>query len=153
MNAAHVHLILNHFPVIGLLFGLAMLALAQLRQNRDLARAGMVALVAIAIITIPVYLTGEPAEEVIEHVPGFSRELVGRHEWAASIAIFLNEIVGVVALVGLFAWRPPKAPPRWFQPTLLVLCLIAVCWVGWTSLLGGEISHPEARPGFRVEIE
>lgn len=153
MNGAHLHLILNHFPIIGLLFGLVLLAVAQLRQSRDLARTGMFALVVIALITIPVYLTGEPAEEIVEHLPGFSEEILERHEWAALIAIFLTEIVGVVALVGLLVYRPPKQMPGWFLPTLLALCLIAVGWVGWTSSVGGQVSHEEARPGFRIEIE
>ncbi|MGD8869379.1 MAG: hypothetical protein PVI01_17300 [Gemmatimonadales bacterium] len=153
MNAAHLHLILNHFPVIGLLFGLAILAVAQLRKNRDLARAGMITLVAIAIITIPTYLTGEPAEDVLQDMPGFSSEIVEEHEEAALIAIVLTEMVGIVALAGLVAYRPPKVAPNWFVPTLLLLSLVAVGWVAWTSSLGGRVSHEEARPGFRVEIE
>ena len=153
MNGAHLHLILNHVPVFGLLFGLIILAVAQLRQNRDLAQTGMFALVAIAIITIPVYLTGEPAEEIVEHMPGFSEEILERHEWAALIAIFLTEIVGILALVGLVVHRPPKEMPGWFLPTLLFLCLVAVGWVGWTSSIGGQISHEEARPGFEIQIE
>jgi uncharacterized membrane protein len=153
MNGAHLHLILNHIPVFGLLFGLLILAVAQLRQNRDLASTGMFTLVAIAIIAIPVYLTGEPAEEIIEHMPGFSEEMLERHEWAALIAIFLTEIVGILALAGLVAYRRPKQLPGWFLPTLLFLCLVAVGWVGWTSSVGGQISHAEARPGFEVPIE
>jgi hypothetical protein len=153
MNGAHLHLILNHIPVFGLLFGLIILAVAQVRQNRDLARTGMVTLVVIAITTIPVYLTGEPAEEIIEHMPGFSEEILARHQWAALIAIVLTEIVGIVALAGLVIYRPPRVLPGWFQPTLLFLCLIAVGWVGWTSSVGGQISHEEARPGFQVELE
>jgi uncharacterized membrane protein len=153
MNGAHLHLVLNHFPVIGLLLGLIILAVAQLRHNHDLARTGMFALVAIALITIPVYLTGEPAEEIVEHVPGFSEEILERHEWAALIAIFLTEIVGILALVGLVAYRPPKELPGWFLPALLFVCLVAVGWVGWTSSVGGQISHEEARPGFQIEME
>ena len=153
MNGAHLHLILNHVPVIGLLFGLAILAVAQLRKNRELARFGMLALVAIAIITIPVYLTGEPAEDVLQDMPGFSSEIVEEHEEAALIAIVLTEIVGLVALAGLVAYRAPRAEPNWYVPTLLVLCLVAVGWLAWTSSLGGRISHEEVRPGFRVEIE
>jgi uncharacterized membrane protein len=153
MNAAHAHLVLNHFPAIGLLIGLVILVVAQLRQNRDLGRAGMVTLVAIAVITIPVYLTGEPAEEIVEDMPGVSEEIVEEHEEAALIGIVLTEIVGLIALAGLVAYRPPRTQPNWFLPALLLLCLIAVAWVGWTSSLGGQISHQEARPGFRVEIE
>lgn len=80
MNGAHLHLMINHFPVVGLLFGLVMLVVAQLRRNSDLARTGLVALVIIAIITIPAYLTGEPAHDVVQHLTGISEEVLERHE-------------------------------------------------------------------------
>jgi hypothetical protein len=33
------------------------------------------------------------------------------------------------------------------------MSLIAVAWVGWTSHLGGHISHPESRADFEIEAE
>jgi uncharacterized membrane protein len=150
MNGAHLHLMINHFPLVGLLFGLVILVVAQLRRNSDLARTGLVALVIIAIITIPAYLTGEPAHDIVHDLAGISDEILERHEWAALIALALAEIVGIIALYGLVAFRPPKELPGWFVPTLLVLCLIAVAWLGYTSSLGGQISHEETRPGFQI---
>ena len=68
MNGAHLHLVLNHFPVIGLIFCLAMLMAGILRKSEELTRTGMVILIAVAVIAIPVYLTGEPAEEIVERL-------------------------------------------------------------------------------------
>jgi hypothetical protein len=106
--------------------------------------------VIIATITIPAHLTGEPACDIVHDLAGISEEILERHEWAALIALALAEIVGIVALYGLVAFRPPKELPGWFIPTLLVLCLIAVAWLGYTSSLGGQISHEEALPGFQI---
>jgi hypothetical protein len=35
MNPAHLHLMLNHIPVLGMAFGLALVGLALLRKRRN----------------------------------------------------------------------------------------------------------------------
>jgi uncharacterized membrane protein len=153
MNGAHLHLVLNHFPVIGLVFAVGLLAVAQFRRNPELARVAAASLVVVAAVSIIVYMTGEPAEEIVEELPGMSHDLIEAHEEAALIALFLLEGLGVLALAGLFFFRDPKPLPKWFVPGLLAMSLIAVAWVGWTSHLGGHISHPESRADFEIEAE
>lgn len=148
MNGAHVHLVLNHFPVIGLIFCLALLLAGMLRKSPELTRTGLVILIAVAIISIPVYMTGEPAEEIVEHLPGVSEQMLNQHEDAGRLAFITLEVVGAFALLGLLIFRRPKELPRWFAPSLVALVIALTGWVGWTSYLGGQITHPEARPGF-----
>jgi len=150
MNAAHFHLMINHFPVIGLVIGAAVLGAAMLRRSEELARVGAILLVFVALVTIPVYLTGEPAEEIVEHLPGASEQLLHSHEDVAVYAMILIELIGAAALVGLVAYRNKSALPQWFVPGLFVLSLVAVALVGWTSYVGGQIMHPEARPSFEA---
>ena len=150
MNPAHFHLMINHFPVIGLVIGAAVLCAAMLRRSEELARVGAILLIFVALITIPVYLTGEPAEEIVEHLPGASEDLLHAHEDVAIYAMILIEIIGAAALIGLVAFRNKSALPQWFAPGLFVLSLVAVVLVGWTSYVGGQIMHPEARPNFEA---
>lgn len=153
MNGAHLHLILNHFPVMGLAIATAILAAASIRHSEELARVGVILLVVIAIVSIPVYLTGEPAEEILHDMAGVSDDLIHSHEDAGKIAFFLLEFLGVAALAGLVAFRARDSMPRWFPPIMLVMSLIAVSWVGWTSHLGGLINHPETRRDFVLPVE
>ncbi|RMG45950.1 MAG: hypothetical protein D6723_17690 [Acidobacteria bacterium] len=150
MNWAHVHLILNHFPVVGLAFGLALLAASVARRNSPLARVGLGVLVAIALIAIPVYLTGEPAEEMIEHLPGVSKSFIEEHEESALPTLIVIELLGMVAAVGLFRFRQTGELPRWFLTATLLLSIGAGGFVGWTANLGGQIRHPEIRTGFQL---
>jgi uncharacterized membrane protein len=150
MNAAHLHIILNHFPVIGLVFTAAVLAAALLQRSEELARVGAVCLVFLALVALPVYLTGEPAEEVVEHLPGISGQTIERHEEAATVALVLIEALGVIALGGLVAFRRQGTLPRWLAALLFALALVGMGWAAWTSYLGGQVSHPEARPGFEA---
>lgn len=116
-----------------------------------MVKAGLVALVIIALISIPVYLTGEPAEEIVEELGGGSHDLVEAHADTAIWAFIGLEILGALALLGLVGFRAPKQPPKWFVPAILVLGLLTMIWVGWVSALGGRIMHPEARPDFSLE--
>ncbi len=150
MNPAHFHLMINHFPVIGLVIGTAVLASAMIQRSEELARVGAILLVFLALITIPVYLTGEPAEEIVEHLPGASEDLLHAHEDVALYAMILIEIIGAAALAGLVAFRNKGTLPQLFAPGLFVLSLVAVVLVGWTSYVGGQIMHPEARPNFEA---
>ncbi len=151
MNGAHLHLMINHFPVIGLIISSAILAVALLRRSDEITRVGAVLLVFVALITIPVYITGEPAHEIVEHLPGASEDMLHAHEDVAVYAMILIEILGAAALIGLVAFRNKPVLPRWFAPSLFVLGLAAAALVGWTSSIGGQIMHPEARPDFVVE--
>jgi len=83
MNPAHLHLIFNHVPIVGSFFALVLLGVGLLRRNETLTRAGLVAVLAAAIMCIPAQLTGEGAEEVIEDRLNISHHLIHEHEEAA----------------------------------------------------------------------
>jgi uncharacterized membrane protein len=145
MNQAHLHLILNHLPILGSLFAFVLLGFGLLRKNEVLTRAGLVAVLAAAILCLPAQLTGEGAEETIEHLPGISRHRIHEHEEAAEAGFITLEITGALALFGLLLLgrRSPKG-------TLVAGLALAGAAVSFGLLaragnLGGEISHPELR--------
>jgi hypothetical protein len=142
MNAAHVHLMLNHISILGSLFGLVLLTVAMIRHSRELVTVSFACLASVAIISIPVYFTGRPAEAVIRHLPGFSEEVVEGHEAAAQFAFTGIECVGVLALAGLWLFRS-EPPPRWFLMVLLVGSLLTVVTMIETADRGRQIRHPE----------
>src|SRR6476469_3975918 len=86
MSGPHLHLILNHGPVVGSVFALLLLAWAVFRRNDVLKRAGLAATVLVALATIPTYLTGRPAWEGIMDVPGDNDAFVLAHQSAAQFA-------------------------------------------------------------------
>ena len=142
MNAAHVHLMLNHFSIIGSMFGLVLLAVAMVRNSRELITVSFACLASVAIMSIPVYFTGPPAEEAIKHLPGVSEEVVERHEEAAQVAFTAIECVGALALAGLWLFRTEPAPP-WFLTILLVGSLLMAGAMIYTANRGRQIRHPE----------
>lgn len=144
MSAAHIHLVLNHVPVLGAVFAAVVLGVGLLRRDESWQRVALWTLLAVGIASVVVYLTGEPAEELVEGAAGFSHEALGRHEEVALWATWLGGATGAAALVALVRYRA-KAFSRAVSVGVLVLALALVGVMGWTANSGGKVSHPELR--------
>jgi hypothetical protein len=58
VNIAHLHLLLNHVPTVGAIVALGLLIVAFIRRDEPLKLVGLEVLFAIAVLTLPVYMTG-----------------------------------------------------------------------------------------------
>ena len=145
MNPAHVHFALNHLPVFGTVFCAVLLLAAILRKSAELKKVTLTAFVVVAALAIPVYLTGEPAEEIAEGLPGVSHPTIEQHEEAAVAAFTAMIVVGIASLAGLILFRKGKVVPQWFGVMVLLLSLITAGLMARTASLGGEIRHTEIR--------
>jgi hypothetical protein len=146
VNAAHLHLILNHVPILGAALAFVVLAAGALRRRAAVRRLGLATLVLAALAALPVYFSGEPAEKVVEDLPGITETVIERHEDAAKVSFALLELLGVSSLLTLIVFRKREAP-GWLTTGLLVLSLGAASLIGWTGFLGGQIRHSELRAG------
>jgi hypothetical protein len=41
------------------------------------------------LIALPVYFTGEPADELVENLPGVAESLIDKHKYAALFALLM----------------------------------------------------------------
>ncbi len=147
MDATHLHLILNHFPIVGMIIGIGILAYGQFSKNDDIKKVALVTFVLMAVLTIPVFLTGEEAEETVEHIAGVSEQLIENHEELAEKAIWLMGLLGVLSLINLFAIVKKLS----FANTLsLVTLIVSLGTFGLFAKVGnegGKIRHSEIRTG------
>ena len=147
MNTAYLHLLLNHLPVIGAIFGLVLLLWAMLQKSKELQSAGLGVFVLAALAAVPVYLSGEPAEKMVEYLPGVAESFIESHEKAALMALIAVVVTGVVSLAGLILHRRVEKYPGYVAPVVLALAAITSGLMGWTANLGGQIRHTEIRTG------
>lgn len=146
MNLAHAHLILNHIPVLTIPMSLIFLVYALRVHNEGLKRFSLFVLILTSLSVLPAYLTGEPAEETIEHLPGVSEQLIEAHEEAAEVSLVVTVITGVVAVFVLLGAKFETAH-RLAVKLLLVSCVVSIISLGYTANLGGQIRHPEIVTG------
>ena len=145
MNLAHLHLMFNHIPLVGIGLTILLLIVAILRRSNELINVALIFVILVALWAIPVYLTGEPAEEVVKDLPGISERMIEEHEEQAEIAFIFVEVTGALALISLIVrLYSDKFGHRLALLTLLVL-IISGGLMAWTANLGGKIRHPEIR--------
>jgi hypothetical protein len=147
MNPAHLHLMLNHLPIIGTPFVLAVLAWGVLRGSREIIRLAAAGAVIVAALTYPVFLTGEPAEERVENSTWFQERLVHQHEERAEVALIAMIVTGLAAGALLWVSRGGRAVPKAASGITLAGLAVSAALFGWTALAGGHIRHDEVRPG------
>jgi len=143
MNPTHIHLLLNHFPIIGTMIGSIILLIGLAKKNHPVIHTALLILTVMAIVAIPVYLTGEPAEENVEKLPGISEALIEEHESAAAFAIWLMELTGLVAFI---CWIGQRKHIQWLSKLSWITALfslMASAAMARTGYLGGQIRHTE----------
>jgi hypothetical protein len=114
------------------------------RRSGELARASLVTFVAAALLALPTYYTGDPAEKLVEHQPGVSEMAIGTHEDSAEVSLVGALALGAFSLAVLWL-RRGRDIPRGLHMALLVVALIVTVMLAWTAHLGGLIHHPEIR--------
>lgn len=142
MNWTHLHLMLNHVPVLGTLFGLALLAWGSFRRNAALQRAALFTFVAVAVVAVAVYLTGGAAEDVVENIAGTAEGAIKAHEEAALVSLIAIELLGALSLAALLLTRTRFAGVVAVRGALGV-ALVTAGLMAWTANLGGRIRHSE----------
>lgn len=152
-NYAEIHLLLNHVPILGSIFGVALLAAGLLRKSEELKKAALVLFIVCGVLAIPVYLTGEPSEEIVEHLPGVSEEFIEEHEESALITLVGIELVALVALAGLILARNKRNAPAAITSLCFILALAASLIAARTAYLGGQIRHSEIRSNAQIPAE
>jgi uncharacterized membrane protein len=145
MSGAHLHLMLNHIPLLGLVFGAALLAYGLWRGAEDVQTASLGLLAVAGLSAIAVYLTGEPAEEIVEGVAGASHDAMEAHEAWGWYALWAGVATGGAALGTLLVGWIRERLGRGAVVLTLVLALLASGLIGYTANLGGKVSHPELR--------
>jgi uncharacterized membrane protein len=145
-TGAHLHLLVNHAPIFGSLFALALLVASYFTSADVLRRTALVVLIGTAVAGAAADLSGDAAQDAIRGFPGVRREVIHAHERMADKAYVLAGVLGVLSLGALVRWRRRPIPA-----SATLVALMATAFVGgammYTGLLGGQIRHTEVRPG------
>jgi len=153
MNWAHLHLALNHVPVIGLPIVLLLLGWGIVKRSAELVKASFGLIILLAVVTVIVQVTGEPAEELVEGLPGVVESMVEAHEESALLGTIGVVVVGVIALFGLWRLGTGKILPQWYASAVLIAGVFVAGLMVWVANLGGQIRHSEIRPSASASIE
>ncbi|MEN9336038.1 MAG: hypothetical protein RLZZ500_1025 [Bacteroidota bacterium] len=145
MNDAHLHMVVNHFPIIGIILGFIVLVGGIILKNKTIQNTAYFLFIIAAIGTVASMATGEGAEEMVEELPEVGHKIIHEHEEIAEKFALLMYALGLVSLIGWFMNVKENAKAKWFTIIALVLSIAGVLLGKATGTSGGEIRHTEIR--------
>ena len=148
MNEAHLHLLLNHSPIIGSGLAAFLLIFELIRGNVTILQVGIWILVVSAALGFASYITGDGAEHTVIGMPGMDRHLIHEHEEASVFATWGTIFAAAIGAFTLWKSLRMNAIPKGWAWGTTIVTLWAFSTMARTGYLGGQIAHPEAREGF-----
>jgi uncharacterized membrane protein len=148
MNEAHLHMVVNHFPIIGTILAIGILIAGLLSKNRSIINTSYVLFVIGAIFGILSMNTGEGAEELVEDMPGIGWKIIHEHEELAEKMALLLDILGVLSLVGFYLQYKKNAKEKSVSYIILLIGIASLFVIQKVGTSGGEIRHTEIRKDF-----
>jgi len=150
MNPTQIHLILTHFPIIGTVIGAGILIYGIYKKNLTIQQVALGIFIIMASTAIPVYISGEEAEETVEHLADVSEKIIHYHEELAENPIF---VIGLLGFASAFFFYNKKK--QFISSGLLIKFILALSIVtsGLFALVGnygGQIRHSEIRKGVQI---
>lgn len=145
MSSVHFHLAFTHFPIIGTIIGVLILIAGFIFRKEPVIKSALLLFIGMAIVAIPVFLTGEGAEESVENLPGVSEKIIHEHEELAEKAIIMMEILGVFSLLAFILMMLKSKFSKIVNIIVLIVSIGAFGLIAKVGNLGGQIRHTEIR--------
>jgi uncharacterized membrane protein len=140
MSLAYFHLLSNHVPILGSLFGVLLLLIAYLKPSLQTAFSAYLIMLISGIGGLIAYFTGEAAEEHIEHLSSLHDRIHIHEEMAENTLIFIF-LLTAASLLGLWANHAKWEKAKQIQLAILIIGVIAFILFAFTGYLGGYIRH------------
>ena len=145
MNAAQIHLLFNHWPLILIVVAFFVLLIGEFKSNMAYKQLGLVLFILAALFTIPTQFSGEGAEHILMENNLASHDYIERHEslgfWSAMLAYGL----GVFSFISLIMVHNLHTVFSSIRKLILVVAAGAIVLISLAAHSGGEIRHTEIR--------
>ena len=145
MNDAHWHLVVNHFPIIGTIFGLGILIAGLVLKNKTSINTAYVIFIVAALFALASMSTGEGAEEMVEDMPNVGKQIIHEHEEMAEKLALVLYILGGFSIIGLILNIKNHSKAKLVTYLVLIISVVAVILGKETGTTGGEVRHTEIR--------
>ena len=145
MNEAHLHMLVNHFPIIGSIFGLGILITGLVLRNDTLKNTAYVIFIIAAIFGFLSMSTGEGAEELVEDMPTVGKHIIHEHEEIAEKFILVMYATGVFSILSLIASIKKHKLAKIVSIITLILAVVSTVLAKSLGTSGGEVRHTEIR--------
>lgn len=144
IDAAYLHLLVNHVPIILTGVGAAAAILALIVRRRAVWLYAVASLTISGATAYPVMLTGDAAGDMMKDKWYVTRESIDEHEESGETAMWVLIVMGAVS--GYAWWRLVRrdqtgVPPLWLGVLVVVTSLAGVGTTTIAAYRGGNIVY------------
>lgn len=146
MNAPHIHLLINHLPIIGLIIGVLVVIFGLLSKKQVISSVGLWIAMIAGFSSYPTMYSGGASEHFFEENEGkycVSEDLIHEHEEAAELAFWPCIATGLFAGLALIGNRIGHKHTQKAEILVVFIGIIAIILIGKAGMTGGQIRHPE----------
>ena len=151
MNAAHLHLMFTHLPIVGIGLAVLLNIYAIFSKSNEIKKLTLWFYVLMGGFALLAYFTGDGAEDIIKTYPGISPDMIEDHEHAALFFFIGLLVISTVSLLGLYLIRKKEQLLKKFNLYLLIVAIFVSTIAIKTGYSGGEIRHSEMEKGVYVK--
>lgn len=151
MNNAHLHMVVNHLPIIFPIAGIIVLLIGIFTKSEVTKRNSYFLFIIGAVACIAAMATGEGAEETVENLSGVSESLIKTHEEAAELFAGLSYVLGGASLFALIANFKEFKISNMMQFGVLAISAGSLYFAVEAGRTGGEIRHTEICSGAVIQ--
>jgi hypothetical protein len=144
-SMAHIHLLVNHFPIIGSYFVAIMFFIALIFKNVFLQKVSLWFFAGCAIFTAIAFASGGGTKAAVQGLPQASTSMIAAHEQAANYGLGIMFIAGVLSLGGIILYSKKPTLPFYYRVSIVVVLLVGIAVLSYVGFLGGQIMHTEIR--------
>jgi len=141
MSAVHLHLMLNHFSIVGFLIIFFIFLYGIYLKNEEIKFISLWFLIFLSIITIIVYFSGHNAEELLENK--LDKEYLEVHEEYGKWTFILSIVLLLSSIISLITKK--------FKIFVFVILVLTIISSTITGFYGGQIKHDEIRKPLKRE--
>ncbi|MBP6759821.1 MAG: hypothetical protein KA133_11265 [Flavobacterium sp.] len=145
MNDAHLHMVVNHFPIIGTILGLGVLIAGMVLKKISVKNTAYYLFVVAAVFAAFSIATGEGAEELVEDMPSVGKQIIHEHEEMAENFAVVMYVLGFCSLMGIYFDYKNHVKAKLVAAVTLIIAIVSVIFGSLVGNSGGEIRHTEIR--------
>ena len=145
MNGAHFHILVNHFPIIGVIFGLLILIGGFILKNNTIKNTAYCLFVVGAVFGFLSMYSGEGAEELVEDMPTVGHQIIHEHEELAEKFILVLYVTGLFSILAFVTSLKNSKFAKLLSLITLLLSIVTTILSVNVGLSGGEVRHTETR--------
>ena len=144
----YIHVVLNHLPIYGTIFGALALAISLILRSRAAQITALILTLIAGASAYPVFVTGQRAYKTIRNQSDDAgADWLDEHMDRAEKTIGAFYFLAALGVAGLLV--PIKWPKSAFPLAVLTLIAAILCSgiAVYIAQPGGRVRHPEFRPG------